>query len=264
MFFLALAAGFAIGCVFARTSTVRMLAIIVGVCFAAFVLSPQLLQLNFGSVDRLIFFNANLRYSIHARARWAGAPTRRGAAVRSTSRVRLLIVYVSTIALRNALRASGTGTNPLLLVLLTTTLRGGRRGNRSGTVRGRRDSIALQPRTRTQARPSRRRRIVTVATIVVVVSGGFGVGRHYVAHRYAHTLLGPNADVANALFRWAQSTRDTRIAIVGFSMQYPLYGNGSSNFVEYLATRHSDRTSTPIKDCRTWRRAVNRGRFRTW
>ena len=64
------------------------------------------------------------------------------------------------------------------------------------------------------------------------------------------------------IYRWARSTHDTRIAIVGFFLQYPLYGNTSSNFVQYVAIRHHDGTSSRITDCATWRRTLDAGRYR--
>jgi hypothetical protein len=64
-----------------------------------------------------------------------------------------------------------------------------------------------------------------------------------------------------ALWNWAQHVHGKRIAIVNFFVQYPLYGNHLSNYVQYVARRSSDGKSSDIGSCTAWRQALNDGRY---
>jgi hypothetical protein len=64
------------------------------------------------------------------------------------------------------------------------------------------------------------------------------------------------------IYAWAQHTRDTRIGIAGFDLQYPLYGANESNYVQYVGASAPHAGFRAISSCPAWRRAVNRGRYR--
>jgi hypothetical protein len=100
------------------------------------------------------------------------------------------------------------------------------------------------------------RRLPLLAVIVAATTvGGFVLDSYYLDHRYA------NAGGMTNIYRWARDVSDARIALVGTFLQYPLYGKDSSNFVQYLAQRDSKGGSTPINGCRSWRRALNQGKY---
>ncbi|MDQ1384522.1 MAG: hypothetical protein QOG65_1901, partial [Actinomycetota bacterium] len=94
------------------------------------------------------------------------------------------------------------------------------------------------------------------AAVVGFGAAGLGAEQYALNHRYRHVF--PMVTI----YRWAQGVHDSRIATVNFSVHYPLYGKDLSNYVQYLAVRHSNGDSTPITDCRSWRRAINDGRYR--
>jgi len=93
------------------------------------------------------------------------------------------------------------------------------------------------------------------AAVAVLLVGGYFLEERYLANRYT------NAPPMPQTFRWARDVHDARIAFVGFIAQYPLYGNDLSNYVQYVAHRAADRTSSRIADCTAWRRAINDGRY---
>ena len=95
---------------------------------------------------------------------------------------------------------------------------------------------------------------IACIAIVAVLAGAYTLERAYLRDRYTGPPL-------LAIDRWAQDIHDARIGIVGLSLQYPLYGRSLSNYVQYVATRTSDGVSSRITDCRTWRRAINDGRY---
>ncbi|MDX6426570.1 MAG: hypothetical protein QOD52_1975 [Gaiellaceae bacterium] len=95
---------------------------------------------------------------------------------------------------------------------------------------------------------------IACIAIVAVLAGAHMLERVYLRDRYTGPPL-------LAIDRWARDIHDARIGIVGFALQYPLYGSSLSNYVQYVATRTSDGTSARITDCRSWRRAVNEGRY---
>jgi hypothetical protein len=106
------------------------------------------------------------------------------------------------------------------------------------------------------SRNQHHRRLPVLAVVVAAVTvGGFVLDRYYLDHRYE------NARGMTNIYRWARHVSDARIATVGTFLQYPLDGKDSSNYVQYLAQRSSDGSSTPIKGCPAWRRALNQGRY---
>jgi hypothetical protein len=108
-------------------------------------------------------------------------------------------------------------------------------------------------------RPLARRygRAVATATGIVIFVGGFGVARYYMDHRYAHTAPMPQ------MYRWASTMHHERIAVAGYLtiLQYPLYGDDLSNYVQYVVAHKRHGAVAPVDNCVSWRRAINRGRF---
>jgi hypothetical protein len=107
------------------------------------------------------------------------------------------------------------------------------------------------------------RRRAMIGAAAVLLCGGFGlayvVQRHYFQRRY---LIGGHGDPGQiAIYRWAQRISHARIALYGIAAQYPVYGARVTNRVDYLGRRSADGSFLPIEDCRTWRTAINRGRY---
>lgn len=96
---------------------------------------------------------------------------------------------------------------------------------------------------------------VAAMLTVALVGAGLSAEQYALRHRYRHAQPMPN------IYKWAQGKHDVRIAIVGAPLQYPLLGKDLSNRVQYLAKRRSNGKSTPIISCRTWRRALIKGRY---
>ena len=94
-----------------------------------------------------------------------------------------------------------------------------------------------------------------VAALVLLLPGGYALAHRYMDDRYRD--YGPMPSIA----RWASDARDQRIAIAGFFIQYPLYGDALSNRVDYLARHGPHGTFTPYRDCASWRRALNAGHY---
>lgn len=109
-------------------------------------------------------------------------------------------------------------------------------------------------------------RILAVAVAVVVgialVVSAFGLAGRYIASAAVVVLavmLG-GLSQANAewyrvgpyetpVYRWAQETRNARIAVVGFPLQYPLFGRHLTNYVQYVARTGPHGEFDPILEC---------------
>ena len=64
--------------------------------------------------------------------------------------------------------------------------------------------------------------------------------------------------------RWAAGTQGVRIGVAGSSgafYQYPLFGRGLDNWVQYIGRETSAGGFEEIRRCRAWRAAVNRGNY---
>ena len=105
--------------------------------------------------------------------------------------------------------------------------------------------------------PRRSRWPAAAALIAVVVVAGFPVARQYLRDRYAR--LGPTLPRASI---WARHLEHERIGIVGYLLQYPLYGPNTSNRVVWLGHRGAHGAFSPIRNCRAWRAAIDAGRYR--
>jgi hypothetical protein len=88
---------------------------------------------------------------------------------------------------------------------------------------------------------------------VIIVVGLLSLQHVYLERRYV------DSPFMTRTYRWAQAHDDVRIGLVGTFLQYPLTGKRISNHVQYLDNRTGDlQKPGPMRDCATWRRAVNR------
>jgi hypothetical protein len=104
------------------------------------------------------------------------------------------------------------------------------------------------------ARFARSRARVAAAVAAAVVLGalvGYPVARN--AQRNAYEQA--------AFWRWARPLSGERIAIAGFTSQYPFYGVDLSNYVQYVGRSSSNGEFTFVRDCTEWRKALRRSRF---
>jgi hypothetical protein len=244
-----LVCGGAVGILFGPDRVIRMLGWFAAASFVLFLGSPQVLG-NAGGPP--IFFGGNLRYA--GLAIILSALVLPIALQRFGRRVQYLLyaLYLGAIATTpfdgEVWRARYTfAPSPNSRVFVIGALVGAAVFT-TATV-----WIVLRSRVGSLRQPARRRlQTRALACVVAVCVGGFLVESTHLDRRTS----GP------AISRWARNVHDTRIAIVGLKIQYPLYGKDSSNFVQYIAVRHSDGASTPIPDCATWRRVLNRGRYK--
>jgi len=111
----------------------------------------------------------------------------------------------------------------------------------------------------TLRRPAHGRRAAWGAGIVVavVVVLGFPATRHYEERRYT---VAASSQVA--LDAWANGVHHAKIGIVGFFVQYPLYGSDLSNRVQYIGDFRQNHAFTDFRTCASWRRAVSDGGYR--
>jgi hypothetical protein len=94
------------------------------------------------------------------------------------------------------------------------------------------------------------------ACFLVLALGGWFLQRDYLSDRYS------SASGVSRTGSWARDLSETRIGVVGFTPQYPLYGTDLSNTVEHIGRRGPNGAFGRIRSCQDWQRAVNRGRYR--
>jgi hypothetical protein len=102
---------------------------------------------------------------------------------------------------------------------------------------------------------------LAVSAAGVVIAGGYVAERHYLKNRFEDA--GQSQDLTSAL-RWANDTRDARIAIGGIRgvfTQFPFYGTDLSNQVQWLGERGPHDAFNRIPDCRQWRETINVGHY---
>lgn len=248
-------AGCVLAAVLAAGRWERMIALVGIVSFVAYVVSPQIL----GSPNLPLFqFMVNVRYV--ALALTIGTVLLPVAVIRFGPRSLLVLTaaYASILA--------ATQFDAKLWANAKTTIAGTTRGTwprAAGVLIGVGVFAvgctwhALRCRaTRWWEAKSAKSYMVPVACIVVaaLLAGGYAVERSYLNRRYTGPPL-------LAIDRWARDVHHARIALVGFFLQYPLYGSDLSNHVQYVARRGSHGASSRIIDCEAWRRAVNDGRY---
>jgi hypothetical protein len=113
-------------------------------------------------------------------------------------------------------------------------------------------------------RPIRTRRaaltgLVAAGTLGAVMAG-FALERYHLNRRYGPDSTYPERPIS-AIYAWARDVRDARIAIVGNTFQYPLYGKDLSNHVQYVGRAGPDGSFDAPERCDEWRRTVNEGRY---
>jgi hypothetical protein len=103
-----------------------------------------------------------------------------------------------------------------------------------------------------QARRRNRRLLVAVGVgSLVLLLVGAALSERYHDDRYASNQLG----------ELARRLPAPRIAIAGFTAQYPLLGDDLSKRVATLGVRDAEGSFRGFTECRGWRRALHRGRF---
>jgi hypothetical protein len=112
-------------------------------------------------------------------------------------------------------------------------------------------------------RPLVRATAATLALLLLLggVAAGYSGTRGYLRHRYTDKY-GPVA--VYKVWRWARGLHHVQIALVGtfgFFFGYPLWGLDDSNRVAYIGRRGPHGSFRPIKSCRAWRAALNRGHY---
>ena len=100
---------------------------------------------------------------------------------------------------------------------------------------------------------------------LAVAAAGYPVSRSFVDSRYEKRV---NDRVGGFTMtqaaRWAAGTQGVRIGVAGSSgafYQYPLFGRGLDNWVQYIGRETSAGGFEEIRRCRAWRAAVNRGNY---
>ncbi len=246
----------AVGCILAAFLAPgrweRMIALVGIVGFVAYVVSPQIL----GSPNAPLFqFMVNVRYV--ALALTIGVVLLPVVAIRFGPRSLLLLTAAYACILAAAQFDAKLWANA------RTTIAGPTRGalpRAAGVLIGvgvfAVGCMWVALRSRATRWWEARRYLLSVAFVVIaaLLGGGYAVERSYLNRRYAGPPL-------LAIDRWARDIHHVRIAIVGFSLQYPLYGSDLSNHVQSLARRGSHGASSMIGDCEAWRQALNDGRY---
>jgi hypothetical protein len=109
-------------------------------------------------------------------------------------------------------------------------------------------------------------RTTAVALALSLVLAGVAVGysgtRDYLGHRYAGKYDGRYA--VYKVWRWARGLHHAHIALAGtfgWFFGYPLWGLDDSNRVGYIGRRGPHGSFRPITSCRSWRTALDRGRY---
>ena len=111
-----------------------------------------------------------------------------------------------------------------------------------------------------RTRPDLRARWIALFLLAgVIVLAGFPLQQLYLRNRYAGLTVGDVPGVSS----YFRNVGDTRIAAAGplSYLQYPLYGNALSNYVQFMGVEGPDGNYLPFHSCREWRRAVVDGRY---
>jgi hypothetical protein len=99
---------------------------------------------------------------------------------------------------------------------------------------------------------------VLVLTCTCLASGWWSVQRGYIERR-SHASFGGfrTLPVVDALRR----QRGVRIATQGLFLQYPMYGDDLSNYVQFLGRQKRNGSLVPLTTCRSWKHAINSDRY---
>jgi hypothetical protein len=93
------------------------------------------------------------------------------------------------------------------------------------------------------------------AVVLVSLTSTFLAQQFYLDHRYHDT------DPTPKIYAWGRDKSNSRIAILGNFLQYPLYGNDLSNHVQYVGRRGPNGAFSEFDSCEEWRLALNRGDY---
>jgi hypothetical protein len=99
---------------------------------------------------------------------------------------------------------------------------------------------------------------VTAGIVLLVVGGGWVEQRRYLDRRYRDPQFA--APGLNAAFEWARDLGDRRIATTA-TRQYPLWGTGLSNYVQFAGLHRPHAGFVRASSCQQWRRLLNAGDY---
>ncbi len=100
--------------------------------------------------------------------------------------------------------------------------------------------------------------VAVLALAVAAIAIGYPIQRHYLQNRYANpTFAAPGL---NAAFKRANGITDARIATTS-TRQYPLFGTGLTNHVQYIGEHQPQGGFTAPTTCQQWRRLLNEGHY---
>jgi hypothetical protein len=102
----------------------------------------------------------------------------------------------------------------------------------------------------------RRLGVAAAIATVAVLGAGYKAQHIYFDHRYAEA----GSDLGPA-YAWARDLHDARVAIVGFFLQYPLYGKDLSNHVQYVGIDGGDGEFRSVTSCAEWRGRLATGDY---
>jgi hypothetical protein len=242
--------GFVAGVILARDRLVKMVAVVGATAFVAYIVGPQIL--GYGSY--LFQFAVNVRYAAPAIVLGLMALP---IAARQLGRRATLVVLVAYAVMFVATQFDPTiwGNRRVLIASPTSGAWPRVFGIVFGVVVLVAALVLRQQPDWWHAIVSPRLTTVGVIAVVLVVFGGYFLQESYQRNRYTESPLFPT------ISQWARETQDARIAVVGTNSQYPLYGRDLSNYVQYVARRGADHQSSRFATCRSWRRALNAGRY---
>ncbi|MFT3865408.1 MAG: hypothetical protein QM729_14135 [Solirubrobacterales bacterium] len=99
---------------------------------------------------------------------------------------------------------------------------------------------------------------IVVGVVLLAVSVGYPVERHYLRNRYRDPSF--TTPGLNAAFKWARGIEDSRIATTS-TRQYPLFGTDLSNHVAYLGVERPHGGFEAAPSCRRFRRLIDEGHY---
>ena len=108
--------------------------------------------------------------------------------------------------------------------------------------------------------PNRRTRLIAWFLLAaVILIAGFPLQQTYLRDRYAGMTAGDLPGVSS----YFTHVDNARIAAAGplSYLQYPLYGDALSNYVQFMGVRGPNGAYVPFSSCKQWRQAVTDGRY---
>jgi hypothetical protein len=114
--------------------------------------------------------------------------------------------------------------------------------------------LALLRNPRFLRRPPIRMALGAAGVCALVLGGAWGAPRYYLS-RYASSSI-------PAEWQWARGVHEQRIAVQGYSLQYPLYGSDLSNYVQFIGDRGHYGEIHVVQSCFEQRRLLHDGGYR--